>query len=53
MSGLCDLHDYPADQWVAIATAVRDSVSMPANAGNASPCADSAEAGASRVELPA
>ena len=30
MSGLCDLHDFPADQWVAIATSVRDSVSMPA-----------------------
>lgn len=34
MSGLSDLHDYPADQWIAIATAVRDSVSMPAVAAS-------------------
>lgn len=34
MSGLCDLHDYPADQWIAIATAVRDSLSMPAVAAS-------------------
>lgn len=51
MSGLSDLADFPADQWVAIATSVRDSLSMPANAGNANPCAELAAAGAYLEDL--
>lgn len=32
MSGLCDLHDYPEHERVAVAIAVRDSLLMPATA---------------------
>jgi len=54
MSGLSDLCDFPADQWIAIATAVRDSVSTPAAAADLSPSPTPGHAAAGNsLELPA
>lgn len=54
MSGLSDLCDFPADQWIAIATAVRDSVSMPAAAADLPPQLTPGRAAAgTSSELPA
>lgn len=66
MSTYGDLYDYTPEQRIAIARleslramrdyvrearhSIRASLSMPANAGNASPCADSAAAGAHTEE---
>lgn len=54
MSGLSDLCDFPVDQWVAIATAVRDSVSTPAAATDLPPSLTPGHAAAgTSPELPA